>query len=80
MDENASGRAHDLLPAPETAAGNIRRFLDEHRSGSPRATSSEMRVSPGSTSGLCEVRCGASGISISSLEVGVSTGPPMESV
>ena len=47
MDENASGRAHDLLPAPETAAGNIRRFLDEHRSGSPRATSVVLQVVAG---------------------------------
>lgn len=47
MDENASGRAHDPLLAPETAAGNIRRFLDEHRSGSPRATSVVLQVVAG---------------------------------
>ena len=47
MDENASGRAHDPLPAPETAASNIRRFLDEHRSGSPRATSVVLQVVAG---------------------------------
>ncbi len=49
MDENASGRDHDPLSAPESAV-NIRRYLDDHRSGSPRATSVVLQVVAGRAS------------------------------
>ena len=49
MDKYASGRAHDPLSAPESAV-NIRRYLDDHRSGSPRATSVVLQVMAGSAS------------------------------
>lgn len=47
MDEKASGSAHDLPPASETAAGNIRRYRDDHRSGSARAISVVLQVVAG---------------------------------
>ena len=39
MDDNTLDRADALPVAPESAAVNIRRYLDVHRSGSPDATS-----------------------------------------
>ena len=48
MDENAPGRADDPVSASRSIALNIRGYLDDHRTSSPRATSVVMQVVAGS--------------------------------
>lgn len=49
MTENARRRADTRRSAPDAAAGNIRRYLDEHGTGSAQATSVVAQRTYGST-------------------------------